>query len=396
MENFKNKFTTTGPGLMIGIPTLGRPVSLEWAMAFKSLAPPINYNTTISIVYGKPVDEARNQLAEEALKLNARYLFFLGDDVVPPLHTLRQLIFRVEQNESIGVCGGVYCSKSNPPAPLVFRGNGIGSYWDWKAGEFFEVSGLGMDCTLIRTEVFSKISKPWFKTIDSDQFQKGRNEANMWTEDLYFCSKVLKETNFKVFCDASILCKHIDIYSGKEYFLPSESLPMRRFVVDGKLALDIGCGPIDRSDQFPGFKLVRVDIRDECNPDYRCDVRMLPFDDKTFDLVFSSHVLEHFSRDEWENVLDEWLRVLKNDGEILLILPNLEWAFEQYKELGELNEDALNVLYGAQSNEFDYHYNGFYPKRIKNKLEEKGFTVSLSFQGYNMFVQGVRHGTVVV
>src|ERR1700685_3231683 len=97
-----------GPGLVIGIPTLGRPVNLEWAMALKSMTPPINFNSVFQIIKGQPVDVARNSIAKFALDSGAKYLFFLGDDVVIPGYTLRQLIFRMEQDPELGVVGGVY------------------------------------------------------------------------------------------------------------------------------------------------------------------------------------------------------------------------------------------------------------------------------------------------
>lgn len=384
---------TCGPGLLIGLPTLGRPVSLEWALQYKGMNPPINYSVNAMVPWGKPVDQARNEICEEAVKQGHKYVFFLGDDVIPPFATLKQLIFRAEQMPEIGVVGGVYCSKCEPPAPLVFRNNGVGTYWDWKVGEFFEVTGLGMDCTLIRTEVLTKLSKPWFKTVDDDDFKDARNQANQWTEDLYFCKKVIEETNYKIYCDASIISKHIDVYNNKVYSLPSESLPTRKLNVDeNKLkAIDIGCGPIDRADQFPEYTLVRADIRDDVNPDYRCDVRILPFDNESFDLVFSSHVLEHFNRKEWLDVLKEWLRLLKKDGLLVLILPNIEWAINEIHSNGGKTErlnDVMNVFYGAQSNDFDFHYNAFWPQRIEDTLRELGFkSIKFEHQGYNMIIR---------
>ena len=306
------QITSCGPGLLIGIPTLGRPVPLAWAMKFKALNPPINYNTNYLIVHGKPVADAREEICETALEQNHKYVFFLGDDTEPcSLNTMRQLIFRMEQNNNIGVVGAVYCSKSDPPAPLVFKENGRGSYWDWKVGEFFKVSGLGMDCTLIRTDVLRKMSKPWFKTVDEDNFAENINKADQWTEDLYFCDKMLKETEFEVWCDGSLLCNHWDVYAGKSYNLPPESKPMlRKSKAEKSLTmLDIGCGPANIEEMFPDYNIVRADIREDVKPDYVCDIRLLPFASEEFDLVYSSHVLEHFGRKEWKGVLREWLRV---------------------------------------------------------------------------------------
>ncbi len=380
---------TAGPGLLVGIPTLGRPVHIDWAFAYKSLHPPINYSVNVMVVYGKKVDVARQEICEEAVLKGHKYVFFLGDDVIPPFTALKQLIFRAEQLENLGVVGGVYCSKCDPAAPLVFRGNGAGSFWDWKVGEFFEVTGLGMDCTLIKTEVLKKLSKPWFKTVDEDGFKDSQNQAEQWTEDLYFCKKVLEESDFKIYCDGEIICRHVDVYNNTSYSLPSNSLPMRKFEgVKDKKAIDIGCGPIDRSDQFPEYDLVRVDIRDECNPDYRCDVRQLPFESESFDLVFSSHVLEHFGRNEYLDILKEWIRLLKKDGELFLILPNVEWAInESKKEKPRLN-DMLNVFYGAQSNDFDFHFNAFWPGRITQILNELNFkSINIEHVGYNMLIR---------
>jgi SAM-dependent methyltransferase len=381
------KISTTGPGLVIGIPTLRRPVSMEWAMAWKQLSPPINFNTNFSIVQGKPVDIARQEIAEFALSVNAKYLFFLGDDVVVPPHTLRQLIFRMENNISIGTVGGVYCSKSNPPSPLVFRGNGQGTYWDWKVGEFFEVTGLGMDCTLIRTEVFKEIPKPWFKTVDDDNFLDGVNKAELWTEDLYFFEK-LRNTNWKVYCDGSVICQHYDVYNDRYYNLPANSLPTRRLLVDKpKKAIDIGCGPLNRSEEFPEFELVRVDIREDVNPDYCCSVDNLPFENGEFDLVFSAHVLEHFPRNKWRDVLKEWVRLIKKpEGEIILVLPNIEWAIENFKDVTKLN-DVYNVLYGAQSYNEDFHYNGLTPNMVESELKLYGLNILESkLVSYNMVI----------
>jgi hypothetical protein len=219
--NNANLLVASKTGVVIGIPTLGRPVSLAWASAYKSLNPPINYNMTVMQIMNSPVADARNAIAREALKNESRYVFFLGDDVVVPPHALRQFIMRMENNPHIGVIGGVYCSKSEPPAPLVFRGNGQGSYWDWKIGEFFEVTGLGMDCTLIRTDLFKELPEPWFKTVSNDEFAEGINKADQWTEDLWFLKQVADKTNSKIYCDGSIICGHEDVFAGQNLYFTS-------------------------------------------------------------------------------------------------------------------------------------------------------------------------------
>jgi len=383
----------SGPGLLIGIPTLGRPVTLDWAMAYKALNPPINYNVNTTIVYGKPVAEARNEICQQALEMGHKYVFFLGDDVIPPFHTLKQLIFRMENQDDLGVVGGVYFSKCDPSAPLVFKENGCGSFWDWKVGEYFEVTGLGMDCTMIRVKLLEELEGEWFKTIDDDNFLDGENHALQWTEDLYFCKRVYEETNWKIYADGSLICRHVDVYTGRTYTVPNNSklLLRRKTEEDLKKALDIGSGY--RPIELEGYDVVTVDIDPEKQPDYVCDARILPFDNEQFDLVHSSHVLEHFPRRQVSDVLDEWIRVLKKGGKLILQLPDLLWALEHLQE-SENEINVMNVFYGAQVDEFDFHKVGFWPQRIKNLLEGKGIKVERCGRSepdsYNLVVEGIK------
>jgi hypothetical protein len=330
-----------GPTLMIGIPTLGRPVPLNWALSFKSLNPPINYNTVFHIINGAAVADARNEMAKQAIEKGCKYLFFLGDDVVVPNHTLRQLIYRMDCDDSIDVVGGVYCAKADPPFPLVFRGFGNGSYWDWKIGEFFEVTGLGMDCTLIRVDSLKKLTAPYFKTVESDQFLDAINNAESWTEDLYFFNK-LKEIKGKVFCDGTVICEHWDVYGGIFYSLPFDSPPMRQMIIKkDKRCLVIGVG----SDGDPAYETVTFGPE---TANYRGQLGQLPFDAKTFDRLVIMDTPLCF-----EQYLDEWERILKLNGEMFWHFPSpfislpfiTEWLNKQDKYEAKTYNSTIEIRF---------------------------------------------------
>jgi SAM-dependent methyltransferase len=332
-----------GPSLMWAIPTLGRPVPLEWALNFKSINPPINFNVDYNIVLGKEIGYARNALAKAALDRGCKYLFFLGDDVVAPPHTLRQLIYRMENQPDVDVVGGVYCAKADPPAPLVFVKNGEGSYWDWKVGEFFECSGLGMDCTLIRTSLLEKIPEPWFKTVDIDQHIDGKAKVEAWTEDLYFLNKV-SQVGGRIFCDASIICDHWDVYTRKAYKLPKDSLPMRqRGVVKDKRCLMLG-PEVPIADQ--SFDIIRCTQDGDHSADYRVQYGNLPFDAAQFDFVcVTDYVLDV------QPVLDEWKRVAKPGAKIAFnIDPRLSPEHLVKSLGGTIDGSFLELVNGDGSN----------------------------------------------
>ncbi|WP_343523793.1 methyltransferase domain-containing protein [Pedobacter sp.] len=68
----------------------------------------------------------------------------------------------------------------------------------------------------------------------------------------------------------------------------------------------------------------------------------VPFEDESFNLVYHSHVLEHFSRKDGKKFLQECFRVLAKAGVIRIAIPDLERIAETYLKmlkLGIANED---------------------------------------------------------
>lgn len=330
----------SGPGVVIGVPTLGRPIPIEWAFALKSMNPPTNFNTIFHVIKGRPIDEARNEFAQLAIEKDAKYLFMLGDDVVIPNHALRQLIYRLEQDSSIGVVGGIYCAKNIPAEPLVYRGNGKGCYWDWKVGEFFEITGIGMDCTLIRTDLLRKLGKDWFTTISKDDYLDAVNNTENWTEDLSFCHKVLTQTDYKIYADAMVLCEHWDIHTGNIYKLPIGSPPMRRAEVDieKKQALYIK----HPTDDFkvviddPNFQVTTYGPE---STDYRGTTGILPFENEQFTWVVACEPA-------FRTTIDEYLRICKPGGKITIKYhPLMDYALIQMKIVNStINGDFIEVV----------------------------------------------------
>ena len=61
----------------------------------------------------------------------------------------------------------------------------------------------------------------------------------------------------------------------------------------------------------------------------------IPFEDNTFDLVYHSHVLEHFSKEDGENLISECFRVLKPNGILRIAIPDLERITKKYLDFLE-------------------------------------------------------------
>jgi len=133
------------------------------------------------------------------------------------------------------------------------------------------------------------------------------------------------------------------------------------------MKLHLGCG----SKFIPGF--VHVDLLEHPHIDFRVPVNRLTFaQDKSVELIYASHVLEHFGRNEVDQVLQEWFRVLKDGGILRIAVPDFEAVSYRYQKTGELQE-LIGLVSGGQRNEYDYHKMVFDEKLLREKLLCAGF-----------------------
>ena len=145
-----------------------------------------------------------------------------------------------------------------------------------------------------------------------------------------------------------------------------------------KIKLEIGGG------RKPRKGYLNCDIRELPGVDIVCSADNLPFDNEQVDEIYSRHVIEHFTLKEFLKVLQEWNRVLKIDGELYIICPNLLWNLKQIlngshesfyiKESGRNDRFwGFGSLFGWQQDQYDIHKFGYYFELLKDILEEFGF-----------------------
>jgi predicted SAM-dependent methyltransferase len=135
------------------------------------------------------------------------------------------------------------------------------------------------------------------------------------------------------------------------------------------MKLHLGCG----SKHIEGF--VHIDIMQHEHVDYVAKVDDLPFDDNSADLIYASHVLEHFGRNEFQAVLKEWYRVLKPNGILRVAVPDFQAVAELYCA-GKLPNGLIQVMglvCGGQRNEWDFHKVIFDKKFLTEHLSAIGF-----------------------
>jgi len=182
-------------------------------------------------VFGKPVDEARNEAAKLALKYEYDWLFFLDDDLIVPILSLDMLLSEAIKND-YQIIGGEYCYKQVPYNSASLTN--IKS--KEKDGEFKAINPvkengllpeLGKDgdiidckivlatgCMLVNTKVLKSISYPWFDF----QYKYGEDgkKSPVISEDSHFCRKCMG-AGIVPKLHTGLTCLHVDFNKRKIY-----------------------------------------------------------------------------------------------------------------------------------------------------------------------------------
>lgn len=416
------------------------PMSPLWFRSRMGLSMPTNFNMIELFADGMEVDEARNQTARACLNHSPRpeFIFFIDYDVLLPPDALTKLFFRAKTNPDIDIFCGVYCCKwQNPPDPLIYTENGAGAFWDWAVGDLLTTKEHGINAvhsglTLIRTSLYQKMldegvvhgdgtnldDEPFYKTVYETEQIGDTKLLKMGTEDIYFHHKA-RQVGAQIMVDTSVLAGHHDKNTGITYGLPWGHGPTKKAKwMKGsgktvsqdqeeaqkaglKIALDIGAGGTRR--EWPGYVTYTTDLRKDTNPDYVMDSRLLNLPDNHFDLVSSSHHLEHLPRYEQERVWSEIFRITKPGGVTEHCVPDIGWAAAHIRD-GAVSQEVYDVLYGAQerlgfARDMNTHFFG-YTREVGKALAEQAGFVEVEVRnwlddetlGYNLIIRGKKPG----
>ena len=159
-----------------------------------------------------------------------------------------------------------------------------------------------------------------------------------------------------------------------------------------KTFLHVGCGPLDKSYclgfEDNSWEEIRLDIDEKVNPDIIGSLTdMHSVTSSSVDAVYSSHNIEHIFPHEIPIALNEFYRVLKDDGIVVITCPDIQSvgeALAQDKLLEPLYNSPMgdvtpfDILYGHRSttsdgNIFMAHKSGFTYSTLDSVFSEAGF-----------------------
>lgn len=190
--------------ILMGIPTMGTvPTKVLGSVA------------TIAKNYGNQVDflasenslvyDARNTIAQEALKIGAD-LVFVDSDIQFSLEAFKRLLSHKKP-----IVSGLYYGRRSPSQPIaykkvrpktIFRKYPIADHIT-EIEPFMEVEGAGLGFCLIRNEVLQKV----YKHCDNP-FQPYGNMG----EDFSFFYRCRKK-GYKIYLDTTLGLKHLGEYA---------------------------------------------------------------------------------------------------------------------------------------------------------------------------------------
>jgi predicted SAM-dependent methyltransferase len=136
------------------------------------------------------------------------------------------------------------------------------------------------------------------------------------------------------------------------------------------IKLHLGCGTKHLEDY------TNIDIRYLPGVDEVNNIRFLRnYKENSVDEIYACHVLEHFGRWEYKDVLKRWFEILKPEGKLRLAVPNFNSICEYYTKTSDI-KPLIGLLYGGQDYDENYHYITFDYPTLKQDLSNIGFTTT--------------------
>ena len=153
---------------------------------------------------------------------------------------------------------------------------------------------------------------------------------------------------------------------------------------DNLICLNLGSGDV----QVPGFYNLDIKNGHSCYP--------LKRDANSVDIIRASHILEHFGFGVVDDVLRDWVNVLRPGGLMQIAVPDFAWIVQRYLEGAALPLEGY--VLGGQTDENDYHKSLWDADKLKKHMRKAGLErigpwrstvedcaaldVSLNLQGY--------------
>ena len=202
------------PRTLIAVPTYGK-IDADFVRAFCDLER--DENTSYTFIKNTLIYNARNVIAQNAIRYGFDRVLWLDDDIIVPPDALMKLSQSMDNGKDFVT--GIYFMKTFPSKPVVYSD----IWYEIKSNEasagatniteysdtVFEVAGSGFGCAMTSVLMLKKLVERYGAPF-TPMMGLG--------EDVAFCWRA-KQNGFRLFCDGRVKCGHIGqtIYDENAY-----------------------------------------------------------------------------------------------------------------------------------------------------------------------------------
>ncbi len=152
--------------------------------------------------------------------------------------------------------------------------------------------------------------------------------------------------------------------------------------------LDIGCGYGEFINQIKCQKKIGLDIDNKYKPYLNRNVQFIHAPSfrtgmkaHSIDKIFISNVFEHLSREDIKRTIEECRRILREDGEIIILQPNIRYATRDYwmffDHITPVDDRALQEIFSTYNFGIAKKINRFLPLTTKSSFPKNPFFVRM-------------------
>ena len=136
------------------------------------------------------------------------------------------------------------------------------------------------------------------------------------------------------------------------------------------IKINMGCGWRNF-----GSDWIHIDSGDYEHLDYISITDLSQFENNSVDLIYASHVVEYFDRQQVPSLLKEWKRILKVGGVLRIAVPNFHEISRLYSNGSYPLDNFVGLLYGRMpmGEETIYHKTVYDFESIQKVLNQCGF-----------------------
>lgn len=164
----------------------------------------------------------------------------------------------------------------------------------------------------------------------------------------------------------------------------------QKFVREDNIVLDIGAGYCEFINNIKCSKKYAVDLNKDILDFANSDVKIfncpstdiIPLSDTSVDIVFMSNFLEHLrNKEEVLKTLTEIYRVLKIGGKLMILQPNIRYAYKEYWDYFDhyipLSDKSMVEALQIVGFNVDLIIPRFLPYTTKTCIPQKSFLIKI-------------------